>query len=239
MLRKFRGLSNLNKVVVLLFLVAAVGLASGSQQGAAVTALAVLLLLAIFLWWIVSRVASLIRRSKRRTKAVKSLNTLQARGDSSPVANVLAPNWAPPLQRTIHSPGIGDVLALTPGQFEDMTAILLTSLGYTAVQRTGKAGDLGTDITCRDPQDRTAIVQCKRYAPGNTIGTPVVQTFIGMMTVHHRIERGLIVTTVPFTQQAVDLARHHGIALIDGQALLLLLHLTGIPLYKTVNSYLG
>jgi restriction system protein len=109
---------------------------------------------------------------------------------------------------------------------------LLRGLRYTAVQRTGKAGDLGTDITCLDPQGRTAIVQCKRYAPGNTIGTPVVQTFIGMMTVHHRADRGLIVATVPFTQQAVDLARHHGVALIDGPALLLLLHLTAIPLHQ-------
>ncbi len=46
---------------------------------------------------------------------------------------------------------------------------------------------------------------------------------------HHRADRGLIVSTVGYTQPAVELARHHGVALIDGDSLLLLLHLTRTP----------
>jgi restriction system protein len=123
-------------------------------------------------------------------------------------------------------------LTLTPAQFEDMTVNLLSSLGYRDIRRTGGSGDLGADIVCRDLQGRSAIVQCKRYAPGASIGTPVIQTFIGMMQVHHRAERGLFVTTAGFSRPAIDLARQHAIALIDGEALLLLLHLTGTPVMQ-------
>jgi restriction endonuclease Mrr len=137
-----------------------------------------------------------------------------------------------PLVTPVRAPALGDVLSLTPGQFEDLTVGLLASIGYQSVRRTGGSGDLGADIVCRDQQGRSTIVQCKRYAPGSTIGTPVIQTFIGMMQVHHRADRGVFVTTVGFSQPAVDLARQHGIALIDGGSLLLLLHLTGTPLFS-------
>lgn len=237
MLRRFRRFSNLRKAVIVLIGVAVVGFLSNDRTGTTIGSVAFLILAGILVWWLGS---GAIKTFKLFSGKPRSTNRGAAALVSAPV-NVprQLPNWSPPLRSSVHSPGIGDVLALTPGQFEDLTAALLDSIGYRAVQRTGKAGDLGADITCLDPQGRTAIVQCKRYAPGNTIGTPVVQTFIGMMAVHHRVERGLIVTTVPFTQQAVDLARHHGVALIDGPSLLLLLHLTGISLYRQAESYQG
>lgn len=247
MARNIRNSLSPPKLIGFLAMVIIVSLASGNKSGASIAAIALILIVIVSVWWFISRVLLWLRRRKRRNTASRNLESLGNELDSStapiaplptfvapPSVRVASPQatpvWAsPPVQRTVHAPGIGDVLALTPAQFEELTAILLGSIGFTAVQRTGKAGDLGADITCLDSQGRTAIVQCKRYAPGSTIGTPVVQTFIGMMTVHHRVERGLIVTTVPFTQQAIDLARQHGIALIDGPALLLLLHLTGIP----------
>lgn len=235
-MRKFRRLSPRGKLTALLVILLLAGAISGSDQA---VALSLLLLAVMAVWVFASRVAQFVRRRTYRSGTSKRLNNLPMPSSKPNPAAPLAPTWAPPLNHNAHAPGIGDVLALTPGQFEELTAALLDSIGYTSVQRTGKAGDLGADIVCRDPQGRSTIVQCKRYAPGSTIGTPVVQTFIGMMTVHHRVERGLIVATVPFTQQAVDLARQHGVALIDGPALLLLLHLTGIPLYRQVNAWSG
>jgi hypothetical protein len=237
MLRRFLRLSLLGKIVVLLIAAMVIGYSTGNQGGASIGAVTVLILVGVFFWWI---------RSKATQAFVFITSMFPARRYLSrpgpvviPSRSQLPPRGTTPLQPSIHSPGIGDVLALTPGQFEDMTALLLKSLGYTDVERTGKAGDLGADITCRDPNGRTAIVQCKRYGSGATIGTPVVQTFIGMMSVHHRVERGLIVATVPFTTPAIELARRHGIALIDGPALLLLLHLTGISLYPQAETYVG
>lgn len=111
------------------------------------------------------------------------------------------------------------LLALTPRGFEEEIARLLRTQGYRDVRRVGGPGDLGADLLCRDRRGRTVVVQCKRYAPGRRVGSADVQSFIGMVTVHHRAERGLFVTTAEFTQPAIELARRHGIDLLDGAAL--------------------
>lgn len=116
-----------------------------------------------------------------------------------------------------------ELFALTPREFEAAVANLLTDLGYRGMERVGGAGDLSADLRGRDPKGRPAVVQCKRYAPGNRVGSPDVQQFIGMLTVHHRAERGLFVTTTTFTEPAVALAAQHGIELIDGPRLGVLL----------------
>lgn len=114
---------------------------------------------------------------------------------------------------------LGDLLTLSPTQFEQAIADLLHDLGYRHVQRVGKAGDLAADICCRDKDGRSVVVQCKRYAPGYRIGSPEIQTFIGMITVHHGADRGIFVTTSAYTQPAMQLASRHGITLIDGTEL--------------------
>ena len=115
--------------------------------------------------------------------------------------------------------GLVEVQGLSAGAFEEFTLELLKGLGYTDLRRIGGAGDLGVDITGRDTLGRKAVVQCKRYAPHRKITSPMVQSFIGMMTVHHQADHGLIVSTGGFTTDTADLARHHGIVLIDGAAL--------------------
>jgi transcriptional regulator with XRE-family HTH domain len=128
-----------------------------------------------------------------------------------------------------HAPlRIEDLLDLNPTEFEDLTVLLFQALGYTEVKRTGGAGDLNADLTARDQNGRYTIVQCKRFAPGSQVGSPVVQTFIGMKNVHHRAERGAIVTTATFSQPAATLARQHDIDFIDGDDCLRLLALTGV-----------
>ena len=114
------------------------------------------------------------------------------------------------------------LLALTPAAFEHEVADLLRSLGFTAVEVTGTAGDLQADILARDADGRETIVQCKRYAPGRTVGSPVLQSFIGMARIHHDCERAMFVTTGSFTQPACALADEHDIELIDGDDLVAL-----------------
>jgi restriction system protein len=123
------------------------------------------------------------------------------------------------IQRRLRVRTLGELLSLTPAQFEEAVGDLLSELGYRDVRRVGGAGDLAADIQCRDPEGMSVIVQCKRYAPGTRIGSPVIQTFIGMQSIHHRADRGIFVTTSEFTQPAVTLARHHGLTLIDGAEL--------------------
>jgi restriction system protein len=109
-----------------------------------------------------------------------------------------------------------ELLQLTPTQFEQEIAELLRDLGYRDVRRQGGAGDLAADIICRDQQGQLVVVQCKRYRPGARIGSPAIQHFIGMQTVHHQADHGIFVTSSEYTQAAVDLARQHGITLLDG-----------------------
>ena len=40
-----------------------------------------------------------------------------------------------------------------------------------------------------------------------------------MKEVHHKVNRGIFVTTADYSQQAIDLAREHDIVLIDGDDL--------------------
>jgi restriction system protein len=112
-----------------------------------------------------------------------------------------------------------EMLALTPGAFEDACAWLLRDLGYTRIERVGGSGDLAVDLFAKDTEGRRVAVQCKRYNPRNRVGSPDVQRFIGMARHHHGAERALIITTSSFTPSATTLARQHQIELLDGDAL--------------------
>lgn len=131
--------------------------------------------------------------------------------------------WWGERRRKVHLRTLGDMLALSPGEFEEAVCGILRTQGYSKVQRVGGSGDLNADITARDRHGQFVVAQCKRYAPGQRIGSPAIQTFIGMMTVHHKAERGIFVTTSSYTAQARDLARQHGITLWDGNELVRLI----------------
>jgi len=118
---------------------------------------------------------------------------------------------------------LGDILILTPKEFEELTGKILTQNGLRNVRHVGGSGDLGVDLIGLDAQGNQTIVQCKRYAPGNAVGSRDLQNFIGMMNVHHKAEKGIFVTTSRFTQPATDLAEAHNIQLIDGDRLVKLL----------------
>jgi restriction endonuclease Mrr len=118
---------------------------------------------------------------------------------------------------------LGDVLVLTPREFEQLTGRILQQYGILNVQHTGGSGDLGVDLVGYDGNGNQIVVQCKRYAPGNSVGSPDIQKFIGMMHVHYQVQKGIFVTTSTFTQPAIDLANKHNIILIDGNRLIGLL----------------
>lgn len=112
-----------------------------------------------------------------------------------------------------------ELLALTPKQFEHAMGHLLHDLGYRHVRHVGKSRDLGADLIAVTPDGQNVVIQCKRHAPGSKIGSPDIQTFIGMALVHHRAERGIFVTTAEFSSPAIELARQHPIDLWDGTLL--------------------
>jgi hypothetical protein len=92
--------------------------------------------------------------------------------------------------------------------------------GYIDVHVSGRSGDLAADITARDSSGRTTIVQCKRYAPKNKVGSPEIQLFIGMAVTHHNADHMLYVTTSEFTEPARQLGVRHHVAMVTGTGLL-------------------
>ncbi len=109
-----------------------------------------------------------------------------------------------------------DMLDMSPTEFEEFCVQALEGIGYKDVKRVGGAGDLAADIFATDQYGKSTIVQCKRYKPGSKIGSPTIQTFIGMKNVHHQADRGIFMTTADYSVPAIRLAKQHDLILIDG-----------------------
>ena len=87
---------------------------------------------------------------------------------------------------------LDDLLRLSPRDFEVVVTKLLEVEGFAEITHVGGSGDLGVDITARDPNGYAVAVQCKRFAPTNAVTSPMVQTFYGMIW-QHRVMRGILV----------------------------------------------
>jgi restriction system protein len=112
---------------------------------------------------------------------------------------------------------LGDLLTVSGAEFELIVADLFRTLGYRDVERIGRSGDLGVDLTATDPAGHRVIVQCKRYGRGQKIGSPAIQALMGTV-VNHGADRGIFVTTSTFTFPAVQAANSGRVRidLIDG-----------------------
>lgn len=113
---------------------------------------------------------------------------------------------------------VGGLLTMSGPEFEQAIATLLKAYGYRNVQHVGKAGDNGADLTAFSPRGEYVIVQCKRYAPGQPVGTPALRDFIGAIQIHGA-DRGVFVTTSRFSGPAQKLAAEHSIEALDGDML--------------------
>ncbi|WP_367078325.1 restriction endonuclease [Agrobacterium tumefaciens] len=137
------------------------------------------------------------------------------------------------------------ILSNSPAFFEQLIVDLLVAMGYggshkDAAAQLGRSGDGGVDGIVNE--DRLGLdriyVQAKRYAPGNAVGRPDVNGFVGSL-VGLGATKGVFVTTSTFSQPARDYVRHlaQRIILIDGQELadLMIEHGVGVRSYRTVE----
>jgi len=137
------------------------------------------------------------------------------------------------------------ILANSPAFFEQLIVDLLVAMGYggshkDAAAQLGRSGDGGVDGIVNE--DRLGLdriyVQAKRYAPGNPVGRPDVNGFVGSL-VGLGATKGVFVTTSTFSQPARDYVRHlsQRVILIDGQELadLMIEHGVGVRSYRTVE----
>lgn len=104
--------------------------------------------------------------------------------------------------------------AMNGYEFEEHIAGLLRRDGCTAVVVRGGGGDRGVDITGRTPDGRPLVVQCKRFAPHNSVTSPDIQKFLGAAKVLHKADVALYVATCPFAREALNISAEGGITAV-------------------------
>ncbi|MEZ4287233.1 MAG: restriction endonuclease [Polyangiales bacterium] len=107
---------------------------------------------------------------------------------------------------------LAQVRGADPAFFESLVLRLLNAMGYgpdeTSFERTGGSGDGGIDGVIY--LDRLGLervyVQAKRYADGNPVGRPALQSFLGAIT-HRNAAKGVFITSSTFSKDANNLRR--------------------------------
>jgi restriction system protein len=114
------------------------------------------------------------------------------------------------------------IMALPFSGFERLSQRLLREAGFQQVSVTGRSGDNGIDgegiLEVNPFVTFKVLFQCKRYK--GSVGAPVIRDFRGAML--GRADKGIILTTGTFTQDAKREARRDGappVELVDGQKL--------------------
>jgi restriction system protein len=98
---------------------------------------------------------------------------------------------------------------IPPRRFEELVAAIFKNNGFD-VTLTPETRDGGIDIVAVQKNvfggDLLHLVECKRYAANNKVGIGVVQRLAGVVD-QHRANRGIIVTTSSFTEDADEVRR--------------------------------
>ncbi|MES4891743.1 restriction endonuclease [Streptomyces sp. NPDC096012] len=108
---------------------------------------------------------------------------------------------------------------LDPDGFEQAVADLCVRDHCQDVEVVGGAGDLGADVTAVTPDGRRVVIQCKRYAEDNKVGSQDMQRFGGTCFTVHGADVAVLVTTSDFTAPALDYAGRSGILCVNGEEL--------------------
>ena len=117
--------------------------------------------------------------------------------------------------------GIAHYELMSPREFEEALAWLCQRDGCTEVRVVGGAGDLGADVIATTPTGLRLVLQAKRYAVSNRVGSPELQKVGGTARQVHGAQMVAAVTTSGFTRQAREYAAHPGVGirLFDRDAL--------------------
>ena len=129
------------------------------------------------------------------------------------------------------------LLAMKPGEFEELISQLLAEMGFEMVEVTKLSGDGGIDVrgtlVVGEVVRIKMAVQVKKWKLKNNIQAPVVQQVRGSLGAH---EQGLIITTSDFSTGAVKEAAQGDktpIALMNGEQLVVLLMEHGIGVHRS------
>lgn len=108
---------------------------------------------------------------------------------------------------------------ISPREFEEEVARLITMRTGCHTQVVGGSGDRGVDIKVYDANRRlVGVVQCKRYRPGKAL-PPMFVREMATVKQMHQVNIAYIATTAYFTRKSQEEARLLGVRLIDGRDL--------------------
>lgn len=131
------------------------------------------------------------------------------------------------IRKALSSELLNKVIDLSPAFFERLVIELLVKMGYggsikDAGKALGKSGDEGIDGTIKEDKLGLDIIyiQAKRWKPGNVVGRPEIQKFVGALA-GQGAKKGIFITTSNFTKEALDYTPRNEtkIVLIDGEQL--------------------
>lgn len=95
---------------------------------------------------------------------------------------------------------------VSPYDFEDFIAFILSASGFEEVEVTKSSSDYGVDVLAKTEHQETIAIQVKRYAENNKVGVQELNQLIGG-TNFYKCERGLLITTSDLTKNAWILAK--------------------------------
>lgn len=131
------------------------------------------------------------------------------------------------IRKTLASELLNKVVDLSPAFFERLVVELLVKMGYggsikDAGKAMGRSGDEGIDGTIKEDKLGLDIIyiQAKRWKPGNVVGRPELQKFVGALA-GQGAKKGIFITTSNFTKDAKEYTPRNEtkIVLIDGEEL--------------------
>lgn len=122
---------------------------------------------------------------------------------------------------------LAKVCDISPEEFEKLVVQLLVKMGYggsikDAGQATKLSGDEGIDGIIKEDKLGLDVIyiQAKKWAPGNIVGRPEIQKFVGALA-GQRAKKGIFITTSSFSKEAKEYTSKIDtkIVLIDGKEL--------------------
>lgn len=131
------------------------------------------------------------------------------------------------IRKSLAAELLNRVVDLSPAFFERLVVELLVKMGYggsikDAGKAIGRSGDEGIDGTIKEDKLGLDIIyiQAKRWKPGNVVGRPELQKFVGALA-GQGAKKGIFITTSHFTKEALDYAPRNEtkIVLINGEEL--------------------
>lgn len=108
----------------------------------------------------------------------------------------------------LYSDVVNYMLNLTPREFEFFCAEIFRQMGYKDVKVTSSTNDYGRDIIMKDKNGECVFVECKYYR-NEAIGREICQKLLGSMSMFG-IDKGIIITTSRFHNNAYEVKRHVG-----------------------------